>query len=73
MGGNLPGDVSMATKISLNPVVVNQVRHYQLTLKKAGIKSKLIIFGSQAKGKAKPWSDIDICVVSDSFGKNFEY
>lgn len=67
---NLPGGVSMAAKISLNPAVVSQIKHYQLSLKKAGIKSKLIIFGSQAKGKAKPWSDIDVCVVSDSFGKN---
>lgn len=25
------------------------------------------LFGSYAKGKAKPWSDIDLCIVSPSF------
>ena len=30
----------------------------------------MIIFGSQAKGNARPESDIDVCVVSPSFGKN---
>jgi predicted nucleotidyltransferase len=28
----------------------------------------MIVFGSQAKGNARPGSDIDICVVSSSFG-----
>ena len=28
----------------------------------------MIVFGSQAKGKARLGSDIDICVVSPSFG-----
>lgn len=28
----------------------------------------MILFGSYAKGIAKPWSDIDLCVVSDDFG-----
>ncbi len=31
---------------------------------------RLIVFGSQASGRAKPWSDIDVCVVSKKFGKN---
>lgn len=30
----------------------------------------MIVFGSQAKGRARPGSDIDICVVSPSFGYN---
>ncbi|OGI74158.1 hypothetical protein A3D42_01760 [Candidatus Nomurabacteria bacterium RIFCSPHIGHO2_02_FULL_41_18] len=30
----------------------------------------MIIFGSQAKGNTRPESDIDICVVSPSFGRN---
>lgn len=31
------------------------------------------LFGSYAKGVAKPWNDIDIAIVSDSFsGDRFE-
>ncbi len=30
----------------------------------------MIVFGSQAKGNARPESDIDVCVVSPSFGQN---
>ncbi|HBB56932.1 TPA: nucleotidyltransferase [Patescibacteria group bacterium] len=32
--------------------------------------SKVVLFGSHAKGKAKQGSDIDIAIVSDKFGKN---
>ncbi len=32
--------------------------------------TKLIIFGSYAKGTAKPYSDLDLCVVSPIFGKD---
>ena len=32
--------------------------------------SQLILFGSYAKGAPKPWSDLDVCVVSPIFGKN---
>lgn len=40
------------------------------TFKKNGVKvSKLILFGSYAKGTPHPWSDVDICVVSPQFGK----
>ncbi|OIN88836.1 hypothetical protein COW80_05415 [Candidatus Beckwithbacteria bacterium CG22_combo_CG10-13_8_21_14_all_01_47_9] len=60
----------MAAKIHLDQALLSQVRHYQENLTNAGIKARLIIFGSQAKKKAKPWSDIDVCVVSDIFGKN---
>ncbi len=28
---------------------------------------KVIIFGSQAKGKPHQWSDIDVCLISPSF------
>ena len=34
--------------------------------KKIPIK-KLILFGSRAKGKIRPWSDFDLIVVSDNF------
>ena len=29
----------------------------------------VFLFGSQAKGTARKWSDIDICVISPDFGK----
>lgn len=39
-------------------------------LKMAGIgKHQLILFGSYAKGKPHPWSDVDICILSSKFGK----
>lgn len=31
-------------------------------------KAKVFLFGSQAKGTAGRWSDIDVCVVSGHFG-----
>ena len=37
----------------------------------AGIPvSKAYLYGSYVKGKAKSYSDIDICVVSPNFGKD---
>ncbi|MBI2343408.1 MAG: nucleotidyltransferase domain-containing protein [Deltaproteobacteria bacterium] len=40
-------------------------------LKKAGIqRPRLILFGSYAKGRPRPWSDIDLCVVSKQFGRD---
>lgn len=29
---------------------------------------KVIIYGSQAKGNSCKWSDIDVCIISPSFG-----
>lgn len=43
---------------------------YQALLAKKIPIEKLILFGSYAKGKPKPWSDLDICVVSKQFGKD---
>lgn len=41
-------------------------------LQKSGISfSKALLFGSWAKGKATNDSDIDICVISDKFGKDY--
>lgn len=44
---------------------------FRQKMEKAGIPvTKIIVFGSQARGTAKKWSDIDLCVVSPVFGKN---
>lgn len=43
---------------------------FKCALERAGVNVEcLILFGSYAKGKPQPWSDIDICVVSPQFGK----
>lgn len=47
------------------------VKKYWAMLKNHNIPvEKIILFGSRAKGTAHAWSDIDVCVVSESFGKN---
>jgi len=46
-------------------------KEYLLWLKKNGVRfNKGYIFGSRAKGTARKDSDLDICIVSDDFGKD---
>lgn len=61
----------MAAKSILSDTPINLIKKYKEVLQNEGIPvSKMIIFGSYAKGKAKPWSDLDVCVVSKIFGKD---
>lgn len=61
----------MDQKSNLNPRVQSTVKQYRKKLEDEGIPvSALIVFGSQAKGTNQPWSDIDLCVVSDMFGRD---
>lgn len=61
----------MAKQISLGKKEVNIINKYVLLLKQKGISvSKVILFGSHAKGNAKPDSDIDLAVISSQFGRN---
>lgn len=61
----------MAHKHVLNDRIISIVRHYGQALEDRGVKfHHIIVFGSQTKGTARPWSDIDVCVVSDQFGKD---
>lgn len=61
----------MAKQISLGKKEVNLINKYISLLKQRGIKvSKVILFGSHAKGMAKPDSDIDLAVISSQFGQN---
>lgn len=61
----------MAQKTILNDKPKSLIKRYQGVLKQHRIPvEKIILFGSFATGKAKPWSDLDICVVSKAFGKN---
>lgn len=63
----------MAKKIhQLKPGVSKIVREYYRHLIDARIPVKaFIVFGSQAKGTAGASSDIDIAVVSPTFGKDY--
>ena len=71
MGKHFPGDKSMVKKKYLKKSVINQVSRFSNQLAEAGFRIKnLIIFGSQVRGTAKRWSDIDVCVVSTNFGKD---
>ncbi len=61
----------MVKKSILADTPKNLIKKYRRVLIKAGIPvEKMILFGSYAKGTAKPWSDIDVCVISSTFGKN---
>ena len=59
----------MVHKINSN--IKNTVLKYKKILLADDIKPlKFILFGSQVNGKAKQYSDIDICVVSDKFSED---
>lgn len=61
----------MAKKSILNYTLTKSILKYKKTLIDHGIKiDKVILFGSYATGKQKPWSDIDLCIVSRKFGSN---
>lgn len=61
----------MAQKSILSDTPANLIKKYHQALLKANIPvEKIVMFGSYAKGNPKPWSDLDICVVSKIFGKN---
>ena len=62
----------MAKKTILEDTPEKIIKAYKKNLEENGIKvEKMILFGSHAKGTAKPWSDLDLCVVSKQFGKNY--
>lgn len=61
----------MAKRIRLNKSDLNNIDIFVRTVEQQGIiVSKVILFGSHAKGKAGPDSDIDIVVVSPQFGQD---
>jgi len=61
----------MDQKSILTDTPVNLIKKYRQVLVDDGITiDRIILFGSYAKGTAKPWSDVDVCVVSPMFGKN---
>jgi len=56
--------------IKINKVVKDYVRRLMKQDKLP--VDKVIIFGSQIKGKSNQWSDIDVCIISPKFKDNFK-
>ncbi len=51
--------------------ILNEIENYIKVLIKNKINpEKIILYGSFAKGTTHPYSDIDIAVISDQFGKD---
>lgn len=68
----------MDKKANLNPQTTSLIKNYGSLLKKEGINfRRLILFGSFAKGRTRPWSDIDVCLtfnrVADAKRKDASY
>lgn len=48
-------------------------QRYLKEIKESGITvKKAYLFGSFAKGKTWEGSDVDVCIISDQFGKNYQ-
>ena len=61
----------MARTTLIKQAILQQIQRFAVNLRRARIPyESLIVFGSHAKGKARVWSDVDVCVVSDEFGQN---
>lgn len=64
----------MAKKTVLDRKIREKVLKFTQLLNKENIKTeKIILYGSWAKGTAKNYSDIDLCLVSKSFAKNPDF
>ena len=51
--------------------IIRKIQEFVIELKKNKIKvSKAILYGSQTRGKVHEYSDIDVAIVSPSFGKD---
>jgi predicted nucleotidyltransferase len=52
------------------PDVTEIVRRYVEALRRLGvIPTRVLLFGSHARGQAGPWSDIDLLIVSPDFDR----
>ena len=55
----------------LKPVIQNLILRYKEILEREFPITQVIVFGSQAKGTASQYSDIDVCVISPLFGEDY--
>lgn len=61
----------MAKRKFVDKAVKSKILDFNKLLRKSAIPvDQIILYGSHAKGKAAPKSDIDLCVVSPIFKKN---
>ena len=52
--------------------ILSKSKLFVKKVREAGIKvNKAFLFGSYAKGNAKSYSDIDVCIVSPDLGLDF--
>lgn len=64
----------MVKRKILGKKLQDKIMGFDKLLRSSGIKpEQIIVYGSHAKGVAKTYSDIDVCVVSPRFAKNPEY
>lgn len=58
----------MDTQTALDPNALSQAQHYVSKIKSSGYRpTKVVVFGSTAKGTRHAFSDIDLCIVSPQF------
>ena len=61
----------MATQKGLRKSEISKIHKFVQLLRQQGFSvSKVILFGSYAKGKTNPDSDIDLAIVSHQFGQD---
>ncbi len=61
----------MAKQTGLRKSEISKIHKFIRLLREQGVSvSKVILFGSYAKGKANPNSDIDLAIVSRQFGRD---
>jgi predicted nucleotidyltransferase len=61
----------MAKQTGLKKAEIGKIHKFVQLLEQQGVSiSKVILFGSYAKGRANPDSDIDIVIVSTQFGQD---
>lgn len=64
----------MAKRKNIDSGLKKKIASFSLLLEKAGIKpDRIILYGSWAKGTAKDYSDVDLCIVSPSFARKPDF
>lgn len=57
-------------RTKINKIILDKLNKFKNEVISFDSDAKVILFGSQATGKAKEESDIDVCVLSEKFGKD---
>jgi len=62
----------MAQNVSIAPNIRALILEYAQALRKQNVPfDQIVLFGSHAKGFGHALSDIDVCVISPSFGADY--